>query len=65
MTDIHASSEIRTSNPSKRAAAEPLLNPRGHWNRLHHGLSISMNASHDTADYDFLISVTPKRNTLI
>ena len=25
---------IRTRNPSKRAAAEPRLKPRGHWDRL-------------------------------
>ena len=24
---------IRTRNPSKRAAAEPLIRPRGHWDR--------------------------------
>jgi len=24
---------IRTSNPSKRAAADPCIGPRGHWDR--------------------------------
>jgi hypothetical protein len=33
-TDIHASGGIRTRNPSKRAAADPRLRPRGHWDRL-------------------------------
>ena len=33
-TDIHAPGEIRTHNPSKRAAADPRLRPRGHWDRL-------------------------------
>jgi hypothetical protein len=31
--DIHASSEIRTRNPSKRATADPRLRPRGHQDR--------------------------------
>jgi len=30
-TDIHALSRIRTHNPSKRAAADPRLRPRGDW----------------------------------
>jgi len=33
-TDIHATGVIRTRNPSKPAAAELRLRPRGHWNRL-------------------------------
>ena len=33
-TDTHASGGIRTRNPSKRAAADPRLRPRGHWDRL-------------------------------
>jgi len=33
-TDIHAPGEIRTHNPSKRAAADPLLRPHGHWDYL-------------------------------
>jgi hypothetical protein len=33
-TDIHAPGGIRTHNPSKRAAADPRLRPRGHWDRL-------------------------------
>jgi hypothetical protein len=32
-TDIHAPGEIRTRNPSKRAAADPRLRHRGHWDR--------------------------------
>ena len=32
-TDIHAPGGIRTRNPSKRAAADPPLRPRGHWDR--------------------------------
>jgi hypothetical protein len=32
-TDIYTPSEIRTHNPSKRAAADPRLRPRGHWHR--------------------------------
>jgi hypothetical protein len=32
-TDIHAPGGIRTNNPSKRAAADPRLRPRGHWDR--------------------------------
>jgi hypothetical protein len=34
-TDVHASGEIRTRNPSKRLAADPRLRPRGHWDRPH------------------------------
>jgi hypothetical protein len=30
-TDIHAPGGIRTLNPSKRAAADPRVRPRGHW----------------------------------
>ena len=33
-TDIHAPGGIRTHNPSKRAAGDPRLRPRGHWDRL-------------------------------
>ena len=33
-TDIHAPGGIRTHNLSKRAAADPRLRPRGHWDRL-------------------------------
>jgi hypothetical protein len=32
-TNIHAPGEIRTHDPSKRAAADPRLRPRGHWDR--------------------------------
>jgi len=31
--DIYASSGIRTPYHSKRAAADPRLRPRGHWNQ--------------------------------
>ena len=34
-TDIHAPGGIRIHNPSKRAAADPRLRPRGHWDRPH------------------------------
>ena len=30
---IYASGGIRTHSPSKRAAADPLFRPRGHWDR--------------------------------
>jgi hypothetical protein len=33
-TGIHAAGGIRTHNPSKRAAADPSLRSRGHWDRL-------------------------------
>ena len=32
-TNIHAPCGIRTRNPSKRAAADPHLKPRDHWDR--------------------------------
>jgi hypothetical protein len=32
-TDSHASDVIRNLNPSKRTAPDPLLRPRGHWDR--------------------------------
>jgi hypothetical protein len=32
-TDIHALGEIRTHNSSKRAAVDPRLRLRGHWDR--------------------------------
>ena len=35
-TNIHAPCGIRTRNPSKRAAADPGLRPRGHWDRHLH-----------------------------
>jgi hypothetical protein len=31
--NIHAPCGIRTHNPSKRAAADPRLRPRDHWDR--------------------------------
>jgi hypothetical protein len=37
-TEIHAHCGIRTHNPSKRAAAEPLLQPRGHGTGNHDSL---------------------------
>ena len=33
-TNIHATGGIGTHNLSRRAAADPRLRPRGHWNRL-------------------------------
>jgi len=33
-TDIHVPGRIRTRNRSKRAAADPHLIARGHWDRL-------------------------------
>ena len=33
--DFHATGGIRTLNSSKRAATDPRLRPRGHWNRVH------------------------------
>jgi len=33
-TNIHAPDGIRTHNPSKRAAANPRLRSRGHWDRF-------------------------------
>jgi hypothetical protein len=32
--DIYATGEIRTRNPNTRAAADPRLRTRGHWDRL-------------------------------
>jgi hypothetical protein len=32
-SDTHALSKIRTRIPCKRAAADPSLRPRGHWDR--------------------------------
>jgi hypothetical protein len=32
-TNIHAPGGILTHNPSKRAAVDPRLRPRGHWDR--------------------------------
>jgi len=33
-TDVHAFGVIRTRNSSNRAAADPRLRPRGHWDRV-------------------------------
>jgi len=33
-TDVHVSGRIRTLNPSKQAAADPRLRPRGHRDQL-------------------------------
>jgi len=38
-TDIHAPGEFRTHNIRKRAAADPRLRPRGHWERLDYVLN--------------------------
>jgi hypothetical protein len=35
-TNIHAPGGIRTHDPSKLAAEDPRLRPRGHWDRLIH-----------------------------
>ena len=35
-TDIHAPGGIRTRNPSTRAAADPCLRTRGHWDVIQH-----------------------------
>jgi hypothetical protein len=32
-TNIHAPGGTRTHSPSKQAAADPRLTPRGHWDR--------------------------------
>ena len=32
-SNIHASDDIRTRNPSKRSAADPCRKPFGHWDR--------------------------------
>jgi len=32
-TDIHDPGDIRTCDPSKRAASDPRLRPYGHWDR--------------------------------
>ena len=37
-TNIHAPGWIRTHDPSRRAAADLGLRPRGHWDRLVFGL---------------------------
>ena len=37
-TDIHAPGGIRTRSPSMRAAADPRLRPRGHWDLLAIGI---------------------------
>jgi hypothetical protein len=34
-TNIHAPGGIRIHDPSKRAAEDPRLRPRGHWDRPH------------------------------
>jgi hypothetical protein len=39
-TDIHAPGEIRTHNPSKPAAADPRLRPRGYWDRPRRSLPL-------------------------
>jgi hypothetical protein len=39
-TDTHAPGGIRTRNRSKRAAADPRLRPRGHWDRQNWTYSI-------------------------
>jgi len=33
-TGFNTSDGIQTRNPSKRAAADPRLRPRGHWDQL-------------------------------
>ena len=44
-TDIHAPSGIRTHNPSKQAAADPRLRPRGHWTGHSQNISIFNSAT--------------------
>ena len=40
-TNIHAPGGIRTHNPSRRAAKDLRLRPRGHWDRLSNPLLIN------------------------
>jgi hypothetical protein len=51
-TDIHALGRIRNRTPNQRAAADPRLRPRGHWNRQ--SVSLSRSNSLNT-----LLSVRP------
>jgi len=45
-TDIYAPSGIGTHNPSKRAAADPWLRPRGNWDRRIHCFRARKLSSH-------------------
>jgi hypothetical protein len=49
-TDIQAAGEIRTHNPSKRAAADPHLRPSDDWNRT--------KLMHETSFYKFIQNLT-------
>ena len=55
-TDIHAPGEIRTHNPSKRAAADQRLRPRGHWDR--HQLFIDLKKARDSVRRGVLCKLT-------
>ena len=48
-TDIHAVGAIRTYNLSRRAAVDPRLKPRGHWDRREDGVANTV-TSHRKAD---------------
>ena len=51
-TDTHANSEVRTGNPSERAAADPHLKPRSQWDRPSKNLfALKMERDTNTAIY--------------
>jgi hypothetical protein len=49
-TDIHAVSGVQTHDPSKRAAADPRLRRRGHWDRSVSGIYILYDPALGTSD---------------
>jgi len=62
-TNIHALGGIRTHNPSKRAAADPHLRPRGHWDRLMCSCRITK-CLHKCANLDLAVYVDTEHLTV-
>ena len=60
-TDMHGPGGIRTHNPSERAAVDPRLRPRGHWDRV-----IYMPKHNAKVPYHLYISIFQKtKDTLV
>jgi len=55
-TDIHAPGGIRAHNSSKRAAVDPRLRPRGHWDRSIQWIS-GLNRTRPAGDHSALYTV--------
>jgi len=55
---MHTPGGIRTRNPSKQAAADPRLRPRGHWDR-HYSLCVDISGTGSLHRHDIPSTAAP------